>query len=358
MSRRPSPPSISQRKSDHIEIAAQGHGDFDRKTTLLEEVHLVHQSVPELAVNEIDLEATIAGRTLALPFLITGMTGGTEEAGAINRDLATAAEAVGCAFGVGSQRAMAEHAELGDTYRIRDVAPNVFLIGNIGGVQALALGVDGVAKLAESIDANAMAVHLNPGQELIQSGGDRDFRGQVEVIGALTRELGLPVVVKETGCGLSLQACETLAEAGVTTVDVSGAGGTSWVAVETRRADPESEARKLGELLWDWGLPTAVSVVAGRRAGLEVIASGGLRSGYDAARALALGARAVGFAAPALRAQRAGGSQAVVEFLERTANALRAVMLLSGAQSIAALSSAPRHLGAELTAWLDDLGLR
>ena len=349
---------IKQRKADHIEIAARGDGDF-RKTTLLEQVHLVHQALPELHTDAVDLSCQLFGRRLDAPLLITGMTGGTEEAAAINRDLAVAAERANVAFGVGSQRAMSLHPELAGTYQVRDVAPEVLLIGNIGAVQAAELGSDGVQELVSAIGADALAVHLNPGQELIQAGGDRDFRGLADAIGELVGALDVPVLVKETGCGISPRVAEMLAAAQVAAVDVSGAGGTSWIAVETRRADPDSDARALGELLWDWGVPTAVSIVAARAAGVpKVIASGGLRSGYDAARALALGAHLAGFAAPALRAQQAGGAGAVEALLGRLTSTLRAVCALTGCRRAGELERAPRHLGPELVGWLHDLGLR
>lgn len=349
---------ISRRKADHIALAASGTADFRERTTLLEQVHLVHQAVPELAVDQIDVGAELLGRRLAAPIVVTGMTGGTDEAMRINRDLALAAERLGIAFGVGSQRAMAEHPELEVSFQVRDLAPGVFLIGNLGAVQARALGPARVADLARRIGADAMAIHLNPAQELIQAGGDRDFRGLLDTISRLVDQLPVPVIVKETGCGLSPQAAAALSTAGVRAVDVAGAGGTSWVAVEARRAEAGSAAAELGEELWDWGVPTAVSVAACADAGLEVIASGGVRGGLDAARALALGARAAGLAAPVLRAQRSGGLDGALAFLERVIGSLRAVTLLCGARRSADLGRVPRHLGPELVAWLHDLGIR
>jgi isopentenyl-diphosphate delta-isomerase len=275
----------------------------------------------------------------------------------VNRDLARAAQAAGIALGLGSQRAMAEHPELAASYQVRDVAPDVVLFGNVGGVQAVAMGPAKVLELARAIGADAMCVHLNPGQELIQDKGDRDFRGVVGVIGKLVETGAMPVIVKETGCGLSPQAARALAGAGVSIVDVSGAGGTSWVAVEALRAAGGSDAAALGKELWDWGLPTAVSVAACVGAGLTTIASGGLRSGYDVARALALGAGAGGMAAPMLRAQRAGGADGVRAAIDRVLDSIRAVCLLTGCRTPFDLARAPRHLGAPLRAFLDDLGI-
>jgi isopentenyl-diphosphate delta-isomerase len=347
-------PAIAKRKADHLEVAASGRAEFV-KSTLLEHVHLIHQALPELALDEIDLSTVLVGKRLAAPLVITGMTGGTAEAAAVNRDLARAAQAAGVALGLGSQRAMAEHPELAETYQIRDVAPDVVLFGNVGGVQAMAMGSARVVALARQIGADAICVHLNPGQELIQDRGDRDFRGVRDAIARLVAASPVPVIVKETGCGLSTETARALRAAGVHTVDVSGAGGTSWVAVEAVRAAAGSDAAALGAELWDWGIPTAVSVVGCARAGLDVIASGGLRSGYDVARALALGARAGGMAAPMLRAQRAGGSAAVAALIAQVVAAIRAVCLLTGSRSAHDLARAPRHLGGPLRAYLDDL---
>ncbi|MCX5743514.1 MAG: type 2 isopentenyl-diphosphate Delta-isomerase [Proteobacteria bacterium] len=350
------PGEITRRKADHLEVAASGRAAFT-KSTLLEHVHLVHQALPELAQGDIDLSTMLVGKRLRLPLVVTGMTGGTPEAAQVNRDLARAAQATGVAFGVGSQRAMAEHPELTATYQVRDVAPDVVLFGNVGGVQALAMGPAKVIELARRIHADAICVHLNPGQELIQDRGDRDFRGVADGIARLIDASPIPVIVKETGCGMSSETVRRLAYAGVTTVDVAGAGGTSWVAVEAVRAADGSDAQSLGNELWDWGIPTAVSVVACARANLDVIASGGVRSGYDVARAIALGARVGGAAAPFLRAQRAGGTDAVIALIEQFATAIRAVCLLAGCATPAALARAPRHLGAPLRSYLEDLEL-
>lgn len=349
-------PEIARRKADHLEVAASGRADFE-KSTLLEHVHLVHQALPELALEAIDLRTTLAGKHLAAPLVITGMTGGTADAASVNRDLARAAQALGVAFGVGSQRAMDEHPELVASYQVRDVAPEVVLFGNVGGVQALAMGAARVIELAKRIGADAICVHLNPGQELIQERGDRDFRGVRDGIAKLVAASALPIIVKETGCGLSAQAAAALVAIGVHTVDVAGAGGTSWVAVEAVRAASGSDAQTLGRELWDWGVPTAVAVVACASARLETIASGGLRNGFDVARALALGARAGGMAAPVLRAQRAGGEPAVRALLEQVIGSIRSVCLLAGCSSAADLARAPRHLGAPLRSYLEDLGL-
>jgi isopentenyl-diphosphate delta-isomerase len=350
-------PKIGRRKADHLALAASGQVDFREASTLLEDVQLVHQALPELSLDDVDLGTTLAGRALAAPVVVSGMTGGTPEARALNKDLARAAQTLGLAFGLGSQRAMALHPELIDTFLVKDAAPDVFLLGNLGAVQARELGVDGVRALARAVGADALCVHLNPAMELVQDGGDRDFRGVLDTLRALVVGLGLPVIAKETGCGLSRQAARALKGAGVRTVDVSGAGGTSWVGVEATRAAEGSTARVLGEQLWDWGIPTAVSVAACAAEGLEIVATGGLRSGLDVARALALGAVAGGLAAPVLRAHRAGGYEGALRFLEEVVAGVRAVSLLAGCARARDLARAPRVVTGELRHWLTDLEL-
>ena len=347
--------SIERRKADHIEVAASGRADFRSQGTLLDHVRLVHQSLPELSVREIDLSTQLFGKTLSAPILITGMTGGTPEARQINRDLALAAEEMGVAFGVGSQRAMAEHPELASTYQIRDIAPNVLLIGNLGVVQAAQYGSVRVAELAEAIGADAMAIHLNPAQEMMQAHGDRNFRGALDILMSLNETLEIPLVVKETGCGISKEAAHLLRQVGVAAVDVSGAGGTSWVAVEKHRAAPDSREEKLADEYWDWGVPTAVSVHCSAAAGLQTIASGGLRTGLDIARSIALGARVGGMAAPILRAWQRGGADSARSALAYLIESLTTAHLLTGCKTPAELASAPRHISEPLRSWLADV---
>lgn len=346
---------IQRRKADHIELAASGRSDFKERSTLLSSVQLVHQSLPELSMDEIDLSTKFLGKILAAPILVTGMTGGTQRARSINRDIAAAAEMSGVAFGLGSQRALADNAELLPTYEVRDIAPELLLIGNIGAIQAMDYGVEGVANLAKQVGADAMAVHLNPAQERIQPHGDKDFRGALDMIGTLRQQLDIPLIVKETGCGLSSRAAGQLVAQGVTHVDVSGAGGTSWVAVERHRAQDESPEQSLGDELWDWGLPTAVSVNSCARAGLQVVASGGVRSGYDIARAIALGATMGGLAAPVLRAQMSGGQEGVFAFLESLKHSLKSILLLTGCRTPRDLPNAPKHIQEPLRSWIHDL---
>lgn len=341
--------NISDRKRSHLELCETGPVEFAGKTTLFEEVELVHDALPELAFDQVDIGVELLGKTLRAPLLVTGMTGGTDEAAVINRDLAQLAETQGIAFGLGSQRAMHRDPTLGYTFAVREHAPTTLVLANIGAVQAAAMTTADVEQLVRAVGADALCVHLNPAQELVQPGGDRDFRGALDAIARLVRELPMPVVAKETGCGVSRRVAERLVGVGVRTLDVSGAGGTSWVKVEALRADDAQ--RRLGDAFANWGIPTAASLAAVRGLGLDVIASGGVRSGLDVAKAIGLGARVAGVALPVFRAYRAGGTAGAVAFIEELVAGLRTAMVLTGARDLAALARTPLVLGSRLRDW-------
>jgi isopentenyl-diphosphate delta-isomerase len=346
-------PAIAERKADHIELCAKGDVGFHAKTTLLEHVDLVHDSLPELALDEIDTSVTLFGKRLKAPLIIASMTGGTARAREINRELAAIAEERGYGFGLGSQRAMLR-GDKDDTYLVRDVAPTALVLGNIGAVQARELASSAVAELIARVGADALCVHMNPAQEIVQQGGDRYFAGALGAMERLAEELPVPVIAKETGCGIGPRAAKRIARAGVKSVDVSGAGGTSWVAVEAERAAPG--ARALGTALREWGVPTAASILIAKKTRPRfetIIATGGVSSGVDAAKAIALGAHAAGIARPVLQALVSGGREAAERFLEEVEAEIRAVMLLCGAGSVRALRKAPVVLTGDLPRWAE-----
>ncbi len=341
---------IEQRKADHLDLCATDEVAFRARTTLLECVRLVHQSLPETSYDSVDTRVRLLGKELRAPLLIAAMTGGHERAAEINRGLATIANELGYAFGLGSQRAMQKRPETSWTYQVREKAPDVLLFGNVGVVQARDMSTEEIMRMVEDVGADALCVHMNPAMELVQPEGDRDFSGGLQTFRRLWAELGVPVIAKETGNGISREVAAKLRGIGIRYADTSGAGGTSWVGVETLRA--ESESRALGEALWDWGIPTGASVRYCVDAGLTTIATGGIRTGTDVARAIALGASCAGIARNVYQAFLEGGAGEARRFLLQVERELRSVMLLCGAKTIEELQRTPRVLVGELVDWL------
>jgi isopentenyl-diphosphate delta-isomerase len=344
---------ISQRKKDHLALCAGPNVGFRDKGTLLDQVELVHCALPEMHADEVDSTTMLLGKRLAAPVIVAAMTGGTDVAAEINCDLARAADELGLGFGLGSQRAMFERPHTAWTFQVRKAAPTVLLLGNLGMVQARKMSTAEIQDLCGQVGADALCIHLNPAMEIVQPGGDRDFSGGLDVLRRLVQELTIPVVAKETGCGLSRAMGERIVQTGVRTVDTSGAGGTSWVAVEEHRAvDPDWKA--VANELWDWGIPTAASVLQLQGLGLDIVATGGVRTGLDAARAVALGATAAGMAAQVLKAHKAGGYEGAKQLLQRVIMTVRSVMLLTGCRTVDEFRRTPKLLGPELARWRPD----
>ncbi|HID84535.1 MAG TPA: type 2 isopentenyl-diphosphate Delta-isomerase [Anaerolineales bacterium] len=332
---------IGNRKADHIRINLE-EDVRSRLTTGLERYRFIHQALPELDLEEVDTGVTVFGKRLRAPLLISSMTGGTTEAGVINRRLALAAQETGIAMAVGSQRAALEHPELASTFQVRRYAPDILLFANLGAVQLnYGYTVDHCRRAVEMIEADAFILHLNPLQEAVQPEGDTRFSGLVRKIEAVCRALPVPVVVKEVGWGISERAARMLAEAGVAAIDVAGAGGTSWSQVEMHRAVNNFQAR-LAAAFVDWGIPTAESIRFVRQAAPEVLvfASGGLRNGVDVAKAIALGATLTGMAGALLQAA-AQSTETTVETLRLIQRQLQVTMFAVGAQDITALQRTP-----------------
>jgi isopentenyl-diphosphate Delta-isomerase len=346
--------TIVERKRSHFDLCAHNDVEFRNKTTLFEDIELVHYALTSTNLDEIDLSVSLLGKHLQAPLMITGMTGGTPEAGAFNRQVAQVAERLGIGFGVGSQRAMLSQPELTSTFQVRDVAPDVLLFGNIGIAQLRDCSSRIVEQLTSSIGADALCVHFNTAMEIIQERGDHDFTGSLEALARLITEQPCRVVVKETGCGLDREAGERLAEIGADWVDVAGAGGTSWVGVETLR---NRALRHLGEAFWDWGIPTAASLCELRGSRLNLIASGGIRNGIQAAKALALGAKVVGVALPVLRAYVQGGASAVETWLRSLITELRAAVMLCGCTGVGELDYKRVVIRGQLQDWVRRRGL-
>jgi isopentenyl-diphosphate delta-isomerase len=341
------PAGLGQRKDQHIDLVLERPVEH-AAPTLLGDVNLLHDSLPELDLADIRLDRRWFGRTLAAPLLVSGMTGGSDRAGAINRGLAVAAEAAGVALGTGSMRPLLADPTRRPDYDLRPLAPSIPLLGNLGVMQAAEQDPRAVGEQLQGLGYDALCIHLNPAQELAQAEGDRRFRGALATIARWVQDCPLSVVVKETGAGMSPHALDRLRAAGADWVDVSGRGGTSWTKVEAERPGADTFGRWFG----DWGLPTAASVVWARRRGLRAVASGGIRDPHDALRALALGADMVGIARPVLLAVAEGGAAGAERWLKDFVEGLRRGLLLVGAADIAGLRRLPRRIGPELASWL------
>lgn len=334
---------LGQRKSDHLHICLHEDVAFRGLTTGFERYRLVHRALPDLAPDDVDLSTTFLGRPLRAPLLISPMTGGTPLAGEINRRLAGAAQSLGLAMGVGSQRIAIEEPALASTYRVRDVAPDIVLLANLGAVQLnYGYGLDECRRAVEMIGADGLVLHLNPLQEHLQSEGNANFRGLLPKIARVCEGLGAPVIVKEVGWGLSPEVVHALFDAGVAAVDVAGAGGTSWSRVEAYRR-PGGEHARLAAAFEQWGIPTAEAIRGARlAAGPErtIIGSGGVRDGLQVAKALALGANLAGLALPLLKPATLS-TEAVIERLEQLLAELRLAAFLTGSRTVEDLRRVP-----------------
>ena len=335
-----------KRKDDHVRISLEEDVSFDRLTTGLEHYRFTHQALPEMDLAAVDTSTTLLGHDLRFPLLIASMTGGTPETARINRVLATAAEAFGLGMGVGSVRAALEDSDVEWTFQMRRYAPSIPLWVNLGAVQLnCGYGPEDCRRAVDLIEGDGLYLHLNPLQEALQPGGDTRFSGLLHKIGAVCAALDVPVIVKEVGWGLSRRAARQLIAAGVAALDVAGAGGTSWSQVEMHRSQSPIEYQ-VAAAFRDWGIPTALAVQRVRAVvseiapELPVIASGGLRTGLEIAKVLALGANVATIAGPFLQAAVAS-PQTLHEALEVLERQLRVTMFVVGARDIETLRNTP-----------------
>lgn len=335
---------IAQRKSEHITLALSDASQFPHLKTGFDDFHFMHQALPEMDLADIDLSTKCLGKTLQAPLLIASMTGGPVLSGTINQNLALAAQQLGLGMGVGSQRITFEQPATLASFQIRNVAPDILLLSNLGAVQLnYGFGVDECRQAVTQIGADGLFFHLNPLQEAIQPEGNTRFSGLLDKIRQVCEAVDFPVLIKECGCGISAPLAQQLKQAGVQGIDVSGAGGTSWALIESQRA-PEAWQRQLGQTFADWGIPTVTSLYLCRQADPQwlVIASGGIRNGLDAAKALAMGADLVSLAQPLL----APATQSVAAVGERVhlfLQELRVAMFCVGAKNLAELRHIPLH---------------
>ena len=352
---------VKQRKAEHVNVSLQ-HDITAPQSASWADVRLIHQALPEVDVDEIDTSVEFLGRRLRYPIFISSLTGGHPDVTTINARLATIAQEYGLAMGVGSQRAALVSPQLAETYSVvRKNAPDAFLIANVGAPQLIeqrgkaAFTTDDARAAIRMIGANALAVHLNFLQESAQPEGDRRAKGCLAALTCLARELETPILAKETGAGISFEQARALRLAGVAAIDVGGAGGSSMAAMEVQRAKDRGDTRtaNIGELFRDWGVPTPIAVVETRQAApdLPITATGGVRSGLDAARALTLGATLIGMGFPFLKAASESES-AVRAFLDQFLAELRVAMQLSGAATLADLRMRPAVLTGATRDWL------
>lgn len=334
-----------RRKADHIRINLEEDVDFKRVTTGLERYTFMHCALPELDLADIDTSLTFFGKPLTAPLLISSMTGGTERARKINLTLAEAAQAFGMAMGLGSMRAAIADESLAASYEVRSVAPDIVLFANLGAVQLnYGYGVTHCQRAVDMVAADALILHFNVLQEAVQPEGDGNFANLLPKIEQVCRQLPVPVIAKEVGWGFSAETARQLANAGIAAIDVAGAGGTSWSQVEMYRAPTARLARVAGAFI-DWGIPTADSIRYCREAApeLPIIASGGLKTGIDIAKCIALGAQVGGLAGEFLRAADTDGVAGAVELAGTLTDELRVAMFCAGAGSLDALAQTPLH---------------
>ncbi len=332
---------LTSRKADHIRINLE-EDVLSSLTTGLENYRFIHHALPELDLDRVDLTQSLFNKTVKAPILISSMTGGTKEAGRINRILAEAAQESGIVMGVGSQRAALEDAAAAESFKVRRYAPDIVLIANLGAVQLnYGYTVDHCRRAVEMIEADALYLHLNALQEAVQPEGDIRFSGLAKKITEVCRALPVPVIAKEVGWGISEQDARLLVEAGVAAIDVAGAGGTSWSQVEKYRIRSESAAR-VAAAFRDWGIPTSESIQMVRKAAPDMLifASGGLRSGVDIAKCIALGASLGGMAGPFLKAADRS-LEATIETIHEIRREVQICMFAAGAGSIRQLQQTP-----------------
>jgi len=346
---------IEKRKERHLRLSLDENVQSDIGTGF-EDVRLIHRALPEIDLEEIDTETELFGKKLSSPLIVSAITGGTGFAKEINSTLAEVAEELGIGIGVGSQRIALEDPGVEHTFTVvREKAPSSLVMGNIGCPQlSLGWGVDEAKRCVDMINADALGIHMNPLQEAVQVGGDTQYKGVLDKIKEITGELGTPVVMKETGCGISREVAMSLEAAGASALEVSGVGGTSWAAVEHHIAKVEGKKSQetLGDALWNWGIPTAISVVeTSGSTELKIIASGGLRTGVEMAKAVSLGADAVGIAKPFLE-KAVEGKEALREHVEDILREFRTVMFLVGAKNVEELRNVPVVVLGRTSEWL------
>lgn len=351
----------TRRKEDHIRICLEKSVEARNVRPGFDDVHLIHRCLPEVDPSELDLSTDFLGFVFKAPIMISAMTGGTPKAAEINANLARAAEEHGIGMCLGSGRALLEEPTLEYSFKVaRENAPSIFISANIGFQELFRYSWSSLKRLVESVGADALTIHLNPLHELLQHEEEPRFRGALEMLRKVIGESDVPVIVKETGSGISMEDAELLSSIGVDAIEVAGAGGTSWASVEYYRnlEAGEGERAKLAEAFWDWGIPTVSSIIEVRSVtNIPLIASGGVRSGLDIAKAIVLGADLAGLALPLLKSAMEGW-RSVSSVLRRICEELKLAMLLTGSKTILDLKGKPYILTGFTRDWVRSRGLR
>ena len=360
MTKKEDPKITKDRKDDHISICSEDEYKIVmRKTNGFEDIHFVHNALPRSNFDDVDLTSLFLDHKLDYPIFFSSITGGTPKAKKINKILARVAEKYNIGLGVGSQRPAIEDSSIIDTYSIvREEAPNAFIAGNIGAIQLNNdYGLKEAKKAIEMIDANALFLHLNPLQEVIQPEGQTNFGDLIDRIEDLCDNLEQPIIVKEVGSGISMEVAEELLNVGVEAIEVAGAGGTSWAKIESIRAQTKGyeEKQSLGDLFANWGIPTALSTLelGAFREDAYIISSGGIRDGIEGAKAINIGADLVGFAQPILR-KALEGEKALELWLDRFIQELKTTMFLVGATDIEELIDIDVVLTGKAERWANE----
>jgi len=347
------PSIIEKRKADHIKLCATKDVSFENKTTLLEEVELNYKSLPELNLREINLSTEFLGKKFSFPFIASAITGGAQVSKKINKDIALACQETGVGMGLGSIRAMIQQPSLIETYFVRDVAPDIFLAGNIGVAQLKQFTPEQLNEALNALEVDAIAIHLNSAQEAVQPEGDADFTGLIAKVAEFAEKITVPVYVKEVGHGISYDVALALKETKIKAIDVQGAGGTSWTMVDALR-----HKEGFGLPFRDFGLPTAVSIIETKHAlhltGKKIIASGGIRNGLEAIKAISLGADMVGNAMPILKTQQKNGTTGVINYLNNFKKEMEIASFLIGCKDLKEIHEEKPILFGKLRQWVEE----
>jgi isopentenyl-diphosphate Delta-isomerase len=336
--------SIEQRKKDHLRVCLENQVETQKAG--FEDIILINNSLSETNLKEIRTSVDFFGKKLSMPLIISALTGGTEEARKINKELAEVCERKGIGFSLGSQRVMIEKPEVKETFYVRDVAPNALLLGNIGIFQLKRLGVKQIEEALKYVGADALCVHLNSAQEIFQKEGDTDFRDAFNSLKKLCKDLKYPVIAKEVGFGISKEVSIKLKDAGVKAIDIGGFGGTNWIIVDGLLSGMDFST------FADWGIPTPISILESNT-GLPLIATGGIRSGLDIAKSIALGADLCGISLPFLRILKSHGKKGVEDYIDKLNNELKIAMALTGSKNIEEMKKAKYVLSGKTLEWVN-----